>query len=140
VHGAEEFSMSNTVREQNPIGVVRNHMHGLVIKVENMKVARIFYRDILNLGPPIMDSNFWVEFKLGSCASLILEQVAPEEKLAFSRGRMAWLCETNEYTETVENLKQGGYEPISDETERVGVNARLYADPEGTPFYLCEPR
>jgi hypothetical protein len=39
VHGAEEFSMSNTVREQNPIGVVRNHMHGLVIKVEIQKIT-----------------------------------------------------------------------------------------------------
>ena len=132
--------MSNTVRNQNPVGSVRNHMHGIVVKIENMKPARSFYRDVLNLGPPIMDSNFWVEFKLGSCASLILEQVDPTEKLAFSRGRMAWLCETDAYDETVENLTKNGFEPISDETERVGVKARLYSDPEGNPFYLCEPR
>ena len=78
--------MSNTVKNQSPVGNVRNHMHGVVVKVENMKASRSFYRDVLNLGPPIMDSNFWVEFKLGSSASLILEQVDPAEKLAFSRG------------------------------------------------------
>lgn len=132
--------MSNTVKKQSPIGTVRNHMHAVVVKVENMKALRAFYRDVLNLGPPVMDSNFWVEFKLGNCSSLILEQVDPAEKLAFSRGRMAWLCETDDYAGTVENLTSHGFEPISDETEKVGVKAKLYLDPEGNPFYLCEPR
>ena len=132
--------MSNTRVNHNPVGSVRNHMHGLVIKIENMKVSRAFYRDVLNLGPPIMDSNFWVEFKLSNCSSLILEQVDPTEKLSVSRGRMAWLCETNEFNSTVDNLARNGYEPIAEETERIGVKVRLYSDPEGNPFYLCEPR
>jgi catechol-2,3-dioxygenase len=132
--------MPHTAKDHNSVGAKRSHMHGVVVKIENMKVSRSFYRDVLNLGPPIMDSNFWVEFKLGSCTSLILEQVDPSEKLSVSRGRMAWLCETSEFEATVENLSKNGFEPISDETERVGVKVRLYADPEGNPFYLCEPR
>ncbi|NOY75578.1 MAG: VOC family protein [Kiritimatiellaeota bacterium] len=132
--------MSNTVKNHSPVGAARNHIHGVVVKIENMKVSRSFYRDVLNLGPPIMDSNFWVEFKLDSCSSLILEQVAPGEKLSVSRGRIAWLCETSEFDASVETLARNGFEPISDESERVGVKTRLYSDPEGNPFYICEPR
>ena len=132
--------MLSTAKDHNPIGTLRNHMHGVVVKIENMQISRAFYRDILNLGPPIMDSNFWVEFKLGNCTSLILEQVPSTEKLSVSRGRMAWLCETSDYESTVESLSANGFEPISDETERIGVKVRLYSDPEGNPFYLCEPR
>ena len=115
-------------------------MHGVVVRVENLTSSRTFYRDVLNLGPPVMDSNFWVEFKLGNGASLILEQVDPAEKLPISRGRMAWLCETSDFDGTVEALEKNGFEPISEETERIGVPVRMYADPEGNPFYLCEPR
>lgn len=132
--------MSNTVRNRNPISVERNRVRGIVVKVENLNASRSFYRDVLNLGPPVMDSNFWVEFSLGSCDSIILEQVDPTEKLSVSRGRIAWLCETNDFDITVDNLSRNGFEPISDESERVGVKVRLYADPEGNPFYLCEPR
>ena len=51
-------------------------LYGIVVKVENLDLCRVFYRDILELGPPISDSNFWVEFRLQKDVSLVLELVA----------------------------------------------------------------
>ena len=39
---------------------------GVVVRVRNLELCRAFYRDVLDLWTPLLDSNFWVEFRLGS--------------------------------------------------------------------------
>lgn len=111
-------------------------IYGVVIKVENLNVSRTFYRDVLRLGPPVMDSNFWVEFKLDKKTSLLLEEAAPGEKLPTGRGRIGWLCEVEDFQDTVEVLKEKGHEPIAEEEERGGKKVLPFCDPEGNLFYL----
>ena len=111
-------------------------IYGVVIKVENLNVCRTFYRDVLRLGPPVMDSNFWVEFKLDKKSSLLLEEAAPGEKLPKGRGRIGWLCEVEDFDETIEILKEKGHDPIGDEEERGGKKVLPFCDPEGNLFYL----
>jgi len=110
---------------------------GVVVKVENLTVARAFYRDVLELGPPVMDSTFWVEFKIGESASLFLEQAQPGEKLVPTKGRIAWICETKNIDTVIKNLEEVGHDPIEgDKSEKVGFNVLKYRDPEGNPFYI----
>ena len=113
---------------------------GVTIKVENLAVCRSFYRDILRLGPPVMDSNFWVEFKMKNGISLMLDEAEQSEKLPISRGRIAWMCEIKDFDKTVELLKEKGHEPLSQE-EQVGDKRVIpFCDPEGNPFYLVQDK
>jgi len=114
----------------------RTTLMGVVVKVENLDVARAFYRDVLDLGAPVMDSNFWVEFKIGDSASLVLEQARPGEKLVPTKGRVAWICETNDLDEIVARLLEMGHEPVTGETDKIGFKVLKYQDPEGNPFYI----
>jgi len=114
----------------------QNSLYGVIVKVENLNACRSFYRDILNLGAPVMDSNFWVEFKISESASLILEQALTGEKLPAGRSRISWLCTVDNMKENLERLKKNGYEPLED--ERIGIKVFKFCDPEGNPFSICE--
>jgi len=121
--------MSNNIQEQSSV-------YGIVIKVENLNTCRTFYRDLLRLGPPVLDSNFWVEFKLDNNSSLLLEETEQGEKLPAGRGRIAWMCKVKDFDGTATLLKEKGHDPIGEEEERGGVRVLPFCDPEGNPFYL----
>jgi len=118
----------------------QNSLYGVIVKVENLNVCRSFYRDILNLGAPIMDSNFWVEFKINGSSSLILEQAVTGEKLPAGRGRISWLCTVEKMEETLNRLEKNGYELLAEEEERLGVKIYKLCDPEGNPLSICEDK
>jgi predicted enzyme related to lactoylglutathione lyase len=118
----------------------QNNLYGVIIKVENLNACRSFYRDILNLGAPVMDSNFWVEFKLNDSSSLILQQAVTGETLPAGRGRIAWMCNVENIEETLARLDKNGYKPIAEEEELIGVKVFNFCDPEGTPFSICEKK
>ena len=118
----------------------QNSLYGVIIKVANLNACRSFYRDILDLGAPVMDSNFWVEFKINGSSSLILEQAAQGEKLSHARGRLSWLCTVNNIKEILARLEQSGHEPLAEEEEHCGIKIHKYCDPEGNPFAICESK
>ena len=49
---------------------------GIVIKVKNLTTCKVFYRDVLGLGDPVLDSNFRVEFQIDDSFCLILEKIS----------------------------------------------------------------
>ena len=51
----------------------------LVLLVSDLAAERAFYRDVVGLGEPVMNSNVWVEFRLDGGASFCLEQAAPNK-------------------------------------------------------------
>lgn len=115
-----------------------NSLHAVIIKIENLNLCRSFYRDVLNLGTPVMDSNFWVEFKINDHASLILEQLQPGGKLPPTHGRISWMCEVDNLAEYIKHLDDNGHAPSIDETECLGKRIAKFMDPEGNPFTICE--
>lgn len=114
----------------------QNSFYGVIVKVENLDVCRSFYRDIIGLGVPVMDSNFWVEFKLQDDVSLVLEQAIEGERLPVGRGRVSWLYRVNDIETVLERLREHGYEPYASEQERLGYRVFMFFDPEGNPFHL----
>ena len=53
---------------------MKNSLFGVIIKVNDINLCRRFYRDILNLGDPVVDSSFCVEFQVSKDFSLTLEK------------------------------------------------------------------
>lgn len=114
-----------------------NPLYGIALKVRNLELARSFYRDVLELGSPTVDSNFWVEFKLGDGVPLILEKALDDEALPESCGRISWIFKTASVAPVVERLKLFGYEPKREPIERIGLSVYEFRDPEGNPFIVC---
>ena len=42
----------------------KQNFYGCLVRVSDINRVRSFYRDTLELGDPIIDSNFWLEFHL----------------------------------------------------------------------------
>ena len=110
--------------------------YGIVIKVRNIELCRSFYRDVLDLGAPVMDSNFWVEFRLADSLALCLEKIADGDTAPTSEGGISWIFRTDELDTLVDRLHKYGYNPVPQKQERVGFKTLRFLDPEGTPFMV----
>jgi len=125
-------------KEKEKKEYIPSSLHAVVIKVQNLNICRAFYRELLELGAPVMDSNFWVEFRMGPNASLILEQIIKGEIVPEGRGRISWLCMVDNYDKMISKLKDNGYDPVGEEIELIGMKTLQFCDPEGNPFIICE--
>ena len=52
---------------------MRSAKFGIVLRVRDLTKCRAFYRDVLDLGNPVIDSNFQSVFDLGGDSSLCLQ-------------------------------------------------------------------
>ena len=109
---------------------------GIVIKVKNLTSCKAFYRDVLGLGDPVLDSNFRVEFQFGDTFCLTLEKSPFDAVLPPASGRIAWLFDAD--AETIRRrLNVYGYAvPNLPDTEKKGETFCRFSDPEGNPFYV----
>ena len=109
---------------------------GIVIQVKNLTSCKAFYRDVLELGDPVMDSNFRVVFQIGESFRLTLEKSPWDAELPAASERISWLCSENAQI-LCRRMKDYGY-PIPDVSGTAEKNGWLYCrftDPEGNPFY-----
>ena len=117
-------------------GNMDNKKTGIVIKVKNLTSCKAFYRDILELGDPVLDSNFRVEFQRGSF-SLILEKTPWDDPLPPVSDRIIWLYRTADAKKIWAKMVSYGFQ-IPNLSDVVANGERLcrFADPEGNPFYV----
>ena len=115
---------------------MENSLFGIVIQVSNLELCKAFYRDVLGLGAPVMDSTFWVEFKLDDHASLFLEK---SEVLDTSgkRGHISWIYRADNLDDLKEMLVSYGYITQKVATDLVGFSVYRLHDPEGNPFFIA---
>ena len=115
---------------------MENSLFVVVIQVSYLDRCRAFYRDVLGLGAPVMDSSFWVEFRLDSQSSLFLEK---SEVLDTSRngGRISWIYKTDDPDSLMDILASYGYVPKKIPTDQVGFTVYRLHDPEGNPFFIA---
>jgi catechol 2,3-dioxygenase-like lactoylglutathione lyase family enzyme len=116
---------------------MENKKTGIVIKVKNLTSCKAFYRDILELGNPVLDSNFRVEFQCGSSFFLILEKTPWDEPLQPASDRIIWLYQAADAKTVWSKMISYGF-PVPELSEMVANGERLcrFADPEGNPFYV----
>ena len=109
----------------------------IVIKVKNLELCKAFYRDILDMGQPVLDSNFWVEFRISPEVSLYLEKAEWDEPVPQTHGRVAWMYRTEKLSEIKEKLMSYGYDAFNVCTDKVGFEVCRFTDPEGNPFFIA---
>ena len=109
---------------------------GIVIQVSNLELCRAFYRDVLGLGAPVMDSTFWVEFRLDAGVSLFLEKSEVLDA-AEKRGRISWFLRSDNPEELMNVLSSYGYAGRKLPADQVGFPVYRFHDPEGNPFFIA---
>lgn len=112
---------------------------GVLIPVQELGKMKVFYRDILKLGDPVVDSNFWIEFTLPGNGLLILEQTSNTPKSKVKQGQ-SWLMAVDAFDDTVKRLDEQEVWRVRPPLEVPGYQCATYADPEGNLFTLYAGR
>ena len=114
----------------------------LVLLVSDLAAERAFYRDVVGLGEPVMNSNVWVEFKLGEC-SFCLEQAASSKAPLPPHSRIEFLFFVDSLEEFEKRYRAHNFEGNTAEgvpCEQTGVRTVQYPDPEGNLFRVTDRR
>lgn len=107
---------------------------GAIIKVRNLDTCRHFYRNILNLGDPIADSNVWVEFRLADGGILVLEKTDSEPLVQTDHIR--WFFATDDVNGLLSRLSENGFQANEKLTDALGYKLYEITDPDGNPFLI----
>ncbi len=114
---------------------MKKNINGVVIKVQNIDLLRNFYKNVLELGHPIIDSNIWTEFHISDGLSIILDA---SKYASDVEGNITWFYTVKSVDGALARLKQYGYSPQVMEAEELGIKVYFFQDPEGNPFALRE--
>ena len=107
----------------------------LVLRVKDLQKCRTFYRDVLLLGSPVLDTPFWVEFQMCESGKLCLESRGELPGETGVPSAPVWMMDADE--ELLEQLTAAGYREQEQKTASVeGYPVTAFHDPEGNIFYL----
>lgn len=110
---------------------------GVLIKVKNLSLCKAFYRDVLELGEPVLNSSFLTEFRISDSFSLFLERDEWAEIPSVS-GRVSWFCPGNA-DRIRKNLADYGYPaPAPVCSEKAGIQFCRFSDPEGNEILIAD--
>ena len=113
-----------------------------VLSVADIAAERAFYRDVVGLGEPVMNSNVWVEFRLDGGSSFCLEQASPNKASMPPHGRTEFLFFVDSLDEFEKRYRsqKGTDAPEGIPCGQVGIHAVQYSDPEGNLFRVTDKR
>lgn len=108
-----------------------------LVRVSNLDSCRTFYRDVVGLGAPVMDSGCWVEFRSGG-TTIFLEKCEWGEKVPPASGRIALMLTVDSIAAFSKRLSDAGYPESADSADRFGFRVKCCSDPDGNLFYVTE--
>ena len=109
---------------------------GVLIRVANLDQQRIFYRELLMLGNPVVDSAFWVEFSAPDGTRIILEK-SEAAYLEHEVSATTLVLATPLQEKIRKELEIHNYPITADEKAHPGEVFYRGQDQEGNVFYLC---
>ena len=109
---------------------------GVLIRVNDLNTQRIFYREILMLGNPVVDSAFWVEFCAPDGSRIILEK-SEAAYLVHDVSATTLVLATPHLEAVRKELLSHNYPLTAEEKLHPGEAFYRGQDPEGNVFYLC---
>ena len=109
---------------------------GVLIRVADLDQQRIFYRELLMLGNPLVDSAFWVEFSAPDGTRIILEK-SEAAYLEHEVSATTLVLSTPHLERIRTELELHNYPITADEKAHPGEVFYRGQDPEGNVFYLC---
>ncbi len=110
---------------------------GFLIRVNDLPLCRSFYRDMLHLGDPVMDSAFAVEFELSDQMILRMEQNR-SPALEHASSAVSWILECANPQKLFDELADAGYNVQMREGSRDSGYYFRGEDPEGNCFYVAK--
>lgn len=114
---------------------MKKRQFGVVIQVRDLDQARVFYRDVLGLGEPVLDSSFAVEFTLSDDFAVVLEKT---EAVCLNPAGAAqcWMMRTGNLAELLGRLRSEEirYYPAN----RPEADYIRVSDPEGNVILIGE--
>ena len=117
---------------------MKNSLFGVIIKVNDLDLCRKFYRDVLNLGDPVLDSSFWVEFQTDDGFSLMLEKTVAGY-LEHESAATSFTCRVSSVEEVSKRFRLHGYRMNIDKRTHEGEVLYRCQDPEHNVFYIFSP-
>ncbi|MDD3885411.1 MAG: hypothetical protein PHI35_00885 [Victivallaceae bacterium] len=111
---------------------------GIVVKVNDLDGCRIFYRELLGLGEPVVDSSFVTVFEVREGFSLTLEKSAATW-LDSKNSPIALRFEIDDPEALRDRMEEAGYTIEFDEICRASGACFRGFDPEGNAFYVHLP-
>ena len=112
---------------------------GIVLRVRDLTKCRAFYRDVLDLGNPVIDSNFQCVFAIGGNSSLCLQMENSAEPLPHGTGRMTLVLIPEDAESIAERLETGGWTIQKQTAGTPGSGVLECRDPEENLFYIQYP-
>ena len=100
------------------------------------RVVKGFYKNILSLGDPAIDSNFMCEFHIENDFSLLLEKAEWEFMPEAEESRSSWILHTDDIKAFLDNMKKYGYEPENSTADKFGIPLLKCRDPEDNVFFI----
>ncbi|NOY82418.1 MAG: hypothetical protein GXP31_15570 [Kiritimatiellaeota bacterium] len=119
---------------------MNGRFYGAVVRVADLEKCRQFYRDVIGLGTPVVDSSFWVEFECPESRLIVaLEQdPAAEKTTEKTRGSVGVCLETEDLAAFDRRLARHGIHTQRKARLPSGRPALFYLDPEGNPVIVVE--
>ena len=109
---------------------------GVLIRVNDLNAQKIFYRELLKLGDPVVDSMFWTEFAAPDGSRIILEK-SEAPYLDHDTSATTLVLSTPYLDEIRQELATHNYPVTANEKPHPGEEFYRGQDPEGNIFYLC---
>ena len=108
---------------------------GIVIKVNDLDLCRMFYRDVIGFGQPCFDSSFAVQFQLTGNLRLTLEKnTAPF--LEHASAATTWFFESSDISGIAQRLLDSGFARLVPAAEFGSSGYFRGRDPENNMFYI----
>ena len=114
---------------------MKNSSFGVIIKVNNIDLCRNFYRNVLNLGDPVTDSSFCVEFQISDNFFLMLEKT-DARFLEHESSATSWTCKVDDIEQLHYRSRLHGYKLNMNERTHEGEVLYRCQDPEKNIFYI----
>lgn len=113
-----------------------------VLAVSDLSAERAFYRDVVGLGDPVLNSNVWVEFALDDGSSFCLEKATGDKAALPPVGRTGFLFFVESLDDFDKRYREHGFdgESAGIPCDQTGFHARQYPDPEGNLFRVTDRR
>jgi catechol-2,3-dioxygenase len=105
-------------------------VYGCLVKARDLAKVKAFYQEVLELGAPLVDSNFWVEFRLPGNGVLVLEQssaIRPGD----NKQDVSCLIGVSELAPRLKALEARNVRPQRPSQSLPGRQTATIVDPEG---------